>query len=401
MEIDKFTIKLNRLNNNIYTIEEKVSVQNGKYIGTLEHDNINSNSVNIYTKSMLGGEKINNYTLSTPSKTPWKTEIELYTDINTVFISYETIGDTVEADDINLLQESIVKTQTEVNNISEFTNIEVSNLKAKDIELENSIDKKVANIINSAPETLDTLKELSEALGNDPNFATTVAKQIGLKSDRIYVDSELSKKSNEHNHPYLVNTYVPTWDIIKNKPIFHNIATSGDYNSLLNKPSIPIVDVTKNYVDAELSKKANSHNHPYRSDTWFPPNDHFHSNKNVIDGITSNNIYSWNNKSDFDGNYNNLIGKPSIPSKVSQLSNDSGYITVNDLDTSQNHIHTNMTALNTITSTNIADWNSKAPANHIHDKSNIKDMPTKLSQFEDDISAKQPTSFTWSMLRGN
>ena len=34
-------------------------------------------------------------------------------------------------------------------------------------------------MVDSAPETLNTLKELSDALGNDENFATTVATQIG------------------------------------------------------------------------------------------------------------------------------------------------------------------------------------------------------------------------------
>ena len=43
----------------------------------------------------------------------------------------------------------------------------------------------VADIVNSAPETLDTLNELAAALGDDPNFATTVATQIGKKVDKI------------------------------------------------------------------------------------------------------------------------------------------------------------------------------------------------------------------------
>ena len=41
----------------------------------------------------------------------------------------------------------------------------------------------VANLVNSAPTTLDTLDELANALGDDPNFATTVATQIGEKLD--------------------------------------------------------------------------------------------------------------------------------------------------------------------------------------------------------------------------
>lgn len=46
------------------------------------------------------------------------------------------------------------------------------------------VNEKVANIVNSAPETLDTLNELAQALGDDPNFATTVATQIGQKVDK-------------------------------------------------------------------------------------------------------------------------------------------------------------------------------------------------------------------------
>ena len=30
---------------------------------------------------------------------------------------------------------------------------------------------------------------------------------------------------------------------------------SGDYNDLINKPSIPVIDVNKEYVDNELNKK--------------------------------------------------------------------------------------------------------------------------------------------------
>jgi hypothetical protein len=41
----------------------------------------------------------------------------------------------------------------------------------------------ISNIIAAAPSTLDTLNELATALGNDPNFATTTASQIGLKAN--------------------------------------------------------------------------------------------------------------------------------------------------------------------------------------------------------------------------
>ncbi|ECM4020034.1 phage tail protein, partial [Salmonella enterica subsp. enterica serovar Newport] len=40
---------------------------------------------------------------------------------------------------------------------------------------------KVAQLVGSAPEALDTLKELADALGNDPSFATTVLNKLAGK----------------------------------------------------------------------------------------------------------------------------------------------------------------------------------------------------------------------------
>jgi trimeric autotransporter adhesin len=42
------------------------------------------------------------------------------------------------------------------------------------------VDNAVANLVNSAPSTLDTLNELATALNNDPDFATTIATNIGI-----------------------------------------------------------------------------------------------------------------------------------------------------------------------------------------------------------------------------
>lgn len=43
-------------------------------------------------------------------------------------------------------------------------------------------DTAIANLVATAPATLDTLNELATALGNDPNFATTVTTSIGTKA---------------------------------------------------------------------------------------------------------------------------------------------------------------------------------------------------------------------------
>jgi hypothetical protein len=43
------------------------------------------------------------------------------------------------------------------------------------------ISNAISSLVNSAPSTLDTLNELATALGNDPNFATTITASIGAK----------------------------------------------------------------------------------------------------------------------------------------------------------------------------------------------------------------------------
>jgi len=53
----------------------------------------------------------------------------------------------------------------------------------------------VAAIVNSAPAALDTLNELAAALGDDPNFATTVSNQIGIRATNTYVNSTFTSNS--------------------------------------------------------------------------------------------------------------------------------------------------------------------------------------------------------------
>jgi predicted nucleic acid-binding Zn-ribbon protein len=47
------------------------------------------------------------------------------------------------------------------------------------------VDQKIADLVNSAPAVLDTLKELSDALGGDENFATSVAADIAAVDGRV------------------------------------------------------------------------------------------------------------------------------------------------------------------------------------------------------------------------
>lgn len=47
------------------------------------------------------------------------------------------------------------------------------------------VDQKIADLINSSPELLNTLQELAAAIDNDPQFAQTMAQQIGSLDGRI------------------------------------------------------------------------------------------------------------------------------------------------------------------------------------------------------------------------
>ncbi|EZI28380.1 hypothetical protein [Pseudomonas extremaustralis] len=49
-------------------------------------------------------------------------------------------------------------------------------------ETATAIQKAVSDLVDSSPAALDTLKELAEALGNDPNFATTVTNALASKA---------------------------------------------------------------------------------------------------------------------------------------------------------------------------------------------------------------------------
>lgn len=62
----------------------------------------------------------------------------------------------------------------------------------------------VSSLVDSSPETLDTLNELAAALGDDPNFATTVSNSIGEKvskaGDTMTGDLSLAQDPTQNLH---------------------------------------------------------------------------------------------------------------------------------------------------------------------------------------------------------
>lgn len=61
---------------------------------------------------------------------------------------------------------------------------------------EAELNAAVASLVEGAPEALNTLGELATALGDDPNFATTVSAAIGERAKTVDVNAALSDKAN-------------------------------------------------------------------------------------------------------------------------------------------------------------------------------------------------------------
>ena len=79
------------------------------------------------------------------------------------------------------------------------------------------VQSAVSGLVGAAPETLDTLNELATALGNDPNFATTVSNQIGKKANQTDLDETVSFTNRlQRNKAYKIGDIVyssklPSW----------------------------------------------------------------------------------------------------------------------------------------------------------------------------------------------
>lgn len=109
--------------------------------------------------------------------------------------------------------------------------IEIPEVPTKVSELENDakyqsdseVDSRIQNVIGSAPEALDTLKELADSLGNDPDFAGTVTKELAKKADK----TEVELKANQSDVDVQVN-------IINDK--FSNVDSSlGSLETLISE----------------------------------------------------------------------------------------------------------------------------------------------------------------------
>ena len=255
MQVENFPEKLNKIDGVTYVIEEAVEIVNGVYEAELQHDNIVEDTLSVYTGSKLTGEQITNFTLSTPSNAPWKRIIRIYADVSPVYISYETPGDTVEADDMNRVQASIVRAQ-------EAVNVETERAQSAEESLRSIIeenkpawdDKYTKNEVDNKFSALETAIDWKEAVDTVEDLSV------------VYPTPEDGWTVNVKDTDYTYRWSGTEWVAISANAI---PKATQDLDGLLSHE-----DKTA-YDDANQKK-------------------HLHDNKDVLDGITQEDVEKLN-----------------------------------------------------------------------------------------------------------
>lgn len=86
-------------------------------------------------------------------------------------------------------------------------------------ETDSKIEEKISQLVNSAPETLNTLDELAAALGDDPNFATTTANLIGTKlSTETYNAEKINFASVDSVNTKITGNGINTIQVVTELP---------------------------------------------------------------------------------------------------------------------------------------------------------------------------------------
>ena len=217
---------------------------------------------------------------------------------------------------------------------------------------EGYVDTAVAGIVSSAPTTLDTLNELSQALGDDPNFATTTTNLIGTKASLdgdtfTGVVTATAFSGDGANITGISTANITGFAGYATESYVDNAVSgvstfSGDYNDLFNKPIIPsdVGELTNN-VGFVTSGVVNG----YATETYVD---------NAVSGISTNNVRT--STLDVSG-ISTFSGGVSIDSGVQEsfttLTSSTGTVT-HDCSAAQLFYHTSPSANFTVNLTNLA-----------------------------------------------
>lgn len=151
-------------------------------------------------------------------------------------------------------------------------------------------DDRIQKVINSAPEALDTLKELADALGNDANFAGTMATELAKKMDKnsgitkIYYETDkLRLKSTLDTIEFNVNKKVDKSDYDSNKTntdakISEHERKINTTTSQLDESLIALVDLQN-----KIKNKADKNGFDFARNFSLYGTDHPVLTKEIID----------------------------------------------------------------------------------------------------------------------
>ena len=174
--------------------------------------------------------------------------------------------------------------------------------------------------------TLSNQSDLQNALDGKANVNDIPTKTSDLNNDSGFITSsyhDSTKVDKVSGKGLSTNDYTTTE---KNKLAGLSNYNDTEVRNLISakytKPSsgIPKTDLTS-AVQTSLEKADSALQS--ETDPVF--------SASAASGITSTDITNWNNKSTFSGNYNDLSNKPTIPTKTSDLTNDSDFVNKSEL----------------------------------------------------------------------
>lgn len=200
--------------------------------------------------------------------------------------------------------------------------------------------------------------------------------------------------------------------------------TVVDYGVAVNKPKINNVTLTGNKSLEDLGINIPTKVSDLQNDsgyiTSYTETDPVFS-ASASANITTSDINNWNSKTSFSGDYNDLMNKPEIPTKVSELTNDIGYISQIKTINNQSLIGTGNIDIQGGGSSDYSDLKNKPSINNItlNGNKSLNDLgvqpagdyalnsaiPTKVSQLTNDsgyITSYSETDpvFTASVAHG-
>lgn len=159
-------------------------------------------------------------------------------DFTEVYNAIDTKVDKVEGKSLST-NDYVTADKTKVTNINEVIEAAAKNITATGISI--TLDKR--NLVTNVVENIEL---------NLP-ASTTALAGLMLPSDKTKLNGIAAGAEVNVNADWNATEGDA---LILNKPILATVATSGSYNDLTNKPTIPTVDVNKKYVDDKLATKA-------------------------------------------------------------------------------------------------------------------------------------------------